>query len=134
MANEPVLVDTSCWIEYLNRPGTEIATTVESLVREDRAALTGIVLAEVSQGARTEHELSELHEALGAVVWIGITRGTYARAGGLAFELRRKGITVPITDCVIAAASESTGGCVLSLDAHFQEIAEIASLTVLPER
>lgn len=104
------------------------------MVRDDRAALTGIVLAELSQGARTERELSELHAALGAVVWIETTRETYARGGRLAVELRRKGITVPITDCIIAAASESAGGCVLTLDAHFQEIAEISSLTVLPER
>lgn len=134
MANKPVLVDTSCWIEYFNRPGAEAATAVEVLVCDDRAALTGVVLAELSQGVRTERELSELHAALGAVVWIEATRETYARAGKLAFELRRKGITAPITDCVIAAASESAGGCILTLDAHFQEIAEISSLVVLPER
>ena len=134
MASEPVLVDTSCWIEYFNRPGAEVATAVEAVVRDDRAALAGVVLAELSQGARTERELSELHAALGAVVWIETTRETYARAGRLAFELRRKGLTVPITDCVIAAASESAGGCVLTLDVHFQEIAEISSLTVLPQR
>lgn len=134
MASEPVLVDTSCWIEYFNRPGAEVATAVEAVVRDDRAALTGIVLAELSQGARTERELSELHAALGAVVWIETTRETYARAGRLAFELRRKGLTVPITDCVIAAASESAGGCVMTLDVHFQEIAEITSLTVFPQR
>jgi predicted nucleic acid-binding protein len=134
LANEPVLVDTSCWIEFFNRPGAVVATAVEAMVRDNRAALTGVVLAELSQGARTESELSELHTALGALVWIEATRETYARAGRLAFELRRKGITVPITDCVIAAASESAGGYVLTLDAHFQEIAEISSLTVLPER
>jgi predicted nucleic acid-binding protein len=134
LANEPVLVDTSCWIEYFNRPGAEVATAVEAMVRDDHAALTGIVLAELLQGVRTERESSELHTALGAVHWIEATPGTYARAGRLAFELRRKGITVPITDCMIAAASESAGGCVLTLDAHFQEIAEISSLTVLPER
>jgi predicted nucleic acid-binding protein len=134
LTNEPVLVDTSCWIEYFNRPGAEVATAVEAMVRDDRAALTGIVLAELSQGARTERELSELHAALGAVVWIEATRETYARAGTLAFQLRRKGITVPITDCIIAATSESAGGRVLTLDAHFHAIAEISSLTVLPER
>ena len=133
MASEPVLVDTSCWIEYFNRPGAEVATAVEAVVRDDRAALAGVVLAELSQGARTERELSELHAALGAVVWIETTRETYARAGRLAFELRGKGLTVPITDCVIAAASESAGGCVLTLDVHFQEIAEITSLTVFPQ-
>jgi predicted nucleic acid-binding protein len=103
------------------------------MIREDRAILTGVVLAELSQGARTENELSELLKALGAVDWIETTRETYARAGRLAFELRRDGITVPITDCVIAAASESVGGRILTLDTHFQKIAGISSLTVLPE-
>jgi predicted nucleic acid-binding protein len=116
LANEPVLVDTSCWIEYFNRPGAEVATAVEAMVRGDRAALTGIVLAELLQGVRTERESSELHTALGAVHWIEDTRETYARA------------------CVIAAASENVDGRVLTLDAHFQEIAGITSLTVLPER
>jgi predicted nucleic acid-binding protein len=132
LASEPVLVDTSCWIDYFNRPGTEIATAVEALVRDDRAALTGVVLAELSQGARNEYELSELGEALGAVDWIETTRETYTRASTLAFELRREGITVPITDCIIAAASEFVGGRILTLDTHFQEIAGIASLTLLP--
>ncbi|MGH3146176.1 MAG: PIN domain-containing protein, partial [Rubrobacter sp.] len=60
MANEPVLIDTSCWVEYFNRPGTEVAASVRAMIRDDRAALTGIVLAELSQGAQSERDLSEL--------------------------------------------------------------------------
>jgi predicted nucleic acid-binding protein len=134
LTNEPVLVDTSCWIEYFNRPGTEVAASVEALIRDDRAAITGIVLAELSQGARSEQELSELRGALAALTWIEATGETYARAGRLAFELRRKGVTVPVTDCVIAAASEYAGGHILTLDAHFQRLAEVASLTVFAGR
>ncbi len=131
MAIESVLIDTSYWIEYFNRPGTERAVAVETLVRDDRAALTGVILAELLQGARTEAELSELRSALAAVIWVRTTNSTYARAGTFGFELRRRGVTVPITDCVIAAAAESVGGRVLTLDAHFEELARYASLTLL---
>ena len=132
MASEPVLVDTSCWIEYFNRPGTETATAVEKAVRDDRAALTGVILAELSQGARTESELSRLRAALGAVRWVASSREVYERAGGIGFKLRRRGVTVPITDCVIAAAAESIGGHILTLDDHFTQISEVSALTVMP--
>lgn len=131
MANEPVLVDTSCWIEYFNRPGTESAIAVGGFIREDRAALTGVVLAELFQGARSEEELSRLRAALGAPKYIETSHETYVRAGGLGFKLRRRGVTVPTTDCVIAAAAESVGGRILTLDAHFTELAKVAALDIL---
>ena len=133
MASEPVLVDTSCWIEYFNRPGTPNAITVEAAIKEDRAALTGVILAELSQGARSEAELSRLKVALGAVRWVATSREVYERAGGIGFELRRRGVTVPITDCVIAAAAESIGGRIFTLDSHFAEISEVSEITVMPE-
>jgi hypothetical protein len=46
LTNEPLLVDTSYWIEHFNRPGTDGARAVEALIREDRAALAGVILAE----------------------------------------------------------------------------------------
>lgn len=127
-----MLVDTSCWIEYFNRPGTRNAAAVEEAIREDRAALTGIVLAELSQGAKTEDELSRLRAALGAVSWIETSREIYERTGGISFGLRRRGVKVPITDCLIAAAAESIGGRILTLDRHFAEISKVAELTVMP--
>lgn len=131
MANEPVLVDTSYWIEYFNRPGTEKADRVVFLVRDDRVAVTGVVLAELLQGARTAEELSELRSGLAAVTCIEVTIDAYARAGELGFGLRRRGVTVPITDCVLAAAAETVGGCILTLDGHFEELAREADLRLV---
>ncbi|MGB3682562.1 MAG: PIN domain-containing protein [Rubrobacteraceae bacterium] len=131
MTSDPVLIDTSCWIEYFNRPGKEIAIAVGNSIREDSASLTGVVLAELLQGARSEEESSRLREALGAVNYIGTSQRMYGRAGELGFTLRRRGITVPVTDCMIAAAAESAGGRILTLDSHFTELAKVASLDVL---
>ncbi len=132
MASEPVLVDTSCWIEYFNRPEEAAADAVRVLIQADRAVLNGVILAELLQGARTEREASRLRYALGAVSWAETSREVYGRAGDLGFQLRRRGVTAPITDCVIAASAETIGGRTLTLDGHFEELARTASLTLLP--
>lgn len=102
------------------------------MIRNDRAALAGVVMVELLQGARTGKELSELEEALTAVEWVPSTPDVYARAGALGFSLRRRGVTVPVTDCIIAAAAETVGGRVLTLDRHFQSLADVAEISVLP--
>ena len=132
MTSDPVLVDTSCWIEYFNRPAEETAETVRALILSDRAVVNGVVLAELLQGAGTKKEASELRYALGAVVWTETSREVYIRAGELGFQLRRRGVAVPITDCVIAASSETIGGLMLTLDGHFEDIALVGSITLLP--
>lgn len=134
MTNEPVLVDTSYWIEYFNRPGTKKADEVTVLIRDDRAAVTGVILAELLQGTRTVEEFDELRSALRAVGWVGMNEDIYARAGRLGFELRRRGVTVPTTDCVVAAAAESIGGRILTLDGHFEELARETSLKLVRTR
>jgi predicted nucleic acid-binding protein len=123
-----VLVDTSYWIEYFNRPEREQSRLVARLLVEDRVAIIGVVLAELLRGTRTGEEAAELRTALGAVVYVETDREVYTRAGMLGFELRRRGITVPTTDCIIAAAAESIGSRVLTLDAHFGEISKVASI------
>lgn len=47
MVNEPVLVDTSYRMEYFNRPQERRAEKVEAPICDDRAALTGVILAEL---------------------------------------------------------------------------------------
>lgn len=126
------MVDTSCWVEYFNRPEEEAANAVRVLIQADRAVLNGVILAELLQGARTAGEASELRYALGAVAWAETSREVYGRAGDLGFDLRRRGVTVPVTDCVIAASAETIGGRILTLDGHFEEIARYTCLTLLP--
>lgn len=126
----PVLIDTSCWIEFFNRPDTGHAESVRGLVSGDLAAITGVVLSELLQGTRTEMEFSDLGSALTAVVWVEAGREVYARAGELGFRLRRRGITVPVTDCVIAATAESAGASIFTLDEHFAHLARESGVEI----
>lgn len=58
------------------------------------------------------------------MVWVQVDREVYARAGGAGFGLRRRGVTVPVTDCVIATAAEYTRVGILTLDGHFAHLAQ----------
>lgn len=126
----PVLVDTSYWIEFFNRPESEYAENVRELVREDLAAITGVVLSELLQGSRTEEEYHDLESALTTTTWIEAGWGVYARAGELGFGLRRRGITIPMTDCMIAAAAESIEADILTLDQHFRHLERSISVSI----
>jgi predicted nucleic acid-binding protein len=116
------LIDTSYWIECFRHYESDVSEKVETFIREDRAAATGVVLAEFLQGARTEAEMEEVKTSLEAVHWIETNERLYARAGEIGFELRRKGIAIPTMGCIVAAAAESIGGDLLTLDGHFGDI------------
>ena len=133
MPNDPVLVDTSYWIEFFNRPESEEAARVRDLIQDDRAVLAGVVIAELLQGARTDAELAELRAALAALECVETTPELYARAGTLGFDLRRRGVTVPVTDCIIAAAAETIGGRLLTSDRHFRSLSNVADLNLVPD-
>ncbi len=65
--NSPALIDTSYWIEYFRRYESDVSERVEEFIRDDQAAVTGVVLAELFQGARTNAEVEEVRASLGAV-------------------------------------------------------------------
>lgn len=123
-----VLIDTSCWVEYLNRPESEVGKRVRRLVEDDTAAVNCIVTAELVQGTRNEDEREALGEALEAPTRLEMNGGVCRRAGELGFKLRRSGVTVPVTDCLIAASAEAAPARLFTLDAHFEELKRVSSI------
>ena len=50
------LVDTSVWVEFLRGKKTVIKKRLENLLDENRAAVTGIILAELLTGIGNEKD------------------------------------------------------------------------------
>jgi predicted nucleic acid-binding protein len=117
-----VIVDTSAWIPFFNRPQSSEKRIIEELIDRDEVAIVGIVLAELLQGCRSQEERHELKEALLALPYLGVSQATWIAAGEISAGLLRKGITLPLSDLVIAAAAIEHHCSVYSLDAHFQKI------------
>lgn len=121
MTEGGVIVDTSILIEFFK--GTEgIAGEVSSLLQENRVIITGIVLAELLQGMKNLKEELMLDDFLLAVTMLELTTNIWLKAGKLALSLRRKGISLPLTDVAIATLAIEHNLSVFTLDRHFEQI------------
>jgi predicted nucleic acid-binding protein len=117
-----VIADTSVWIPFFNRPDSAEKTALDMLIDADEVVLVGVVLAELLQGCRTLSERAALSEALLALRYFEVTQATWSKSGDLSAHLLRKGVTVPLSDVLIAALAIEHDCHVYSLDAHFKKI------------
>jgi len=122
LASPRVLVDTSAWIELLNRPDSPEKRSLDALIDSDRVALCGVVVAELLQGTRTKREFALLRERLAVFPLMETTHAVWQRAAELAFQLRRKGVTLPLTDLAVAATAMTNSLLVFAKDVHFDRI------------
>jgi tRNA(fMet)-specific endonuclease VapC len=126
-----IIVDTSVWIEYLkNKP-----TLAEILDRQLLAGdifTVGPVIAELLQGAKTEKDYRMLKNSIDGLPFIETSFENWALAGDISYKLRQKGITIPITDCVIAAVAIYNNASVMTYDRHFANIPNL-KLENIPE-
>lgn len=120
-----VLVDTSIWIEYFNKPDSNAGKSLENLLKEGRVFLTGIILTELLQGAKIEKEFESILESMLALPFLETTLNTWIQAGRISFALRKKDITIPTTDLIIASLSLENNCKIFTLDLHFNKIPRI---------
>lgn len=120
--NARVLVDTSAWVEFFKQRTSPVSDRVADLVRADRTVTTGVVLAELLHGARGARERERIIRTLGSLPYWETTREDWLRAGDLLAGLRAHGVTVPLTDAVLAALCLGHDVPILTLDRHFSQV------------
>ena len=117
-----VLVDTSVWIEYFLRKNALVEKEMDSLLRSEEVATTGLVLAELRQGCRTPNQLTLMIEAMQPLFYLETDRPTWLRAGELAAEASARGYTLGIGDCILAALALREHCLLFTLDHDFKRI------------
>jgi predicted nucleic acid-binding protein len=76
------------------------------------------------QGAASDKELRVVRDLANVPEMIGDETQTWLEAGSLSNRLRKRGITVGLSDCLIACAARGRGSAVMTLDAHFKSLQE----------
>ena len=132
MPNDTFLVDTSAWLFALRKDANpEIKSRLDTLLREDIVLITGIIKLELLGGTRTREEFSRLKSRLDALPYVSIEEPLlWDLAYEMAFDLRRKGVTIPYTDILIASAAIKEDIILLHADAHFDQVAKHSKLRV----
>jgi tRNA(fMet)-specific endonuclease VapC len=128
--NTKIIVDTCVWIDFFRNPESNISLRLKQLLLERRVVMVGIVLAELLQGIKSPKEAKTVKEALGRLPYLEITKEMWEKAGDLASSLRKGGKTIPLSDLLIAAASQLADHEVFTVDPHFNEVEGVRLHTV----
>ncbi len=120
-----VLADTSIWVEYFNRPKSEYAKRLAEFLEIEVVYITGIILAELLQGAKTHAKFNLLRNNLKVLPLLKETDKTWEKVGKLSFDLQRKGIVIPLSDCLIAVLAQENNCQVFTLDNHFTYVPQL---------
>jgi predicted nucleic acid-binding protein len=124
-----VLVDTSVWIDFF-RGDSRAITRLDPLLQDDRAAVSGPIVAEVTSGARTPAVFQELRARLGSLVTLEAPNDVWDRVAAARFSLARRGTQAHLVDLLIALTASHTGHALLTRDRDFTAIAEVVPLDV----
>jgi predicted nucleic acid-binding protein len=117
-----IIADTSVWIEFFRDEKSLISTHLQGLLRSGRVALTGMVLAEILQGIKGAREAAMVRKSLEPLSFIETSREMWQTAGEMSASLRRKGLTIPLSDILIASVALSKECEVFTTDPHFDSI------------
>ena len=115
------MVDTSAWVDFF-RGTSKTADAVSKLIEKGQATICGVISYELIQGAKSDDEAFNLSAVLSALNYIELTSDLWIRAGNISSGLRRKGITLPMSDLLIGAIALEHGLEVLTTDEHFASI------------
>jgi predicted nucleic acid-binding protein len=121
-----ILLDTSAWIEILNRPQPP-----QSLPDLDAVATCGPVLQEVLQGVRDVPQAAEIRLRLLALPLVGdpLPVHTFCEAADVYRRGRRQGYSIRSSvDCLIAAIAIENGLPVWHCDRDFDLLAKFTPL------
>jgi hypothetical protein len=116
-----ILIDTSAWVDFF-RGTSDTADAVAELIEKGQASICGVISYELIQGAKSDDEALHLSGVLSALHYIEMTSDLWIKAGSISAGLRRKGITLPMSDLLIGAIALEHGLEVLTLDDHFASI------------
>jgi hypothetical protein len=121
MIKDGVIADTSVLIDFL-KGETPVSNAVTSLLEKKRIVITGIIIAELLQGIKNPKEEHIISELLTGIAILEADTAMWIQAGKLSASLRRKGVSLPLTDVAVAALAIENNLSVFTLDKHFEQI------------
>jgi len=123
------LVDSSLLIEgFKDRGRLSARQRVAELIAVNGLAFWELIAGELLLGARTQREFTDIEYYLLGLRELPAPPDVWRRAARLGFDLRRKGVTVPLIDLSVAVVAMYHEVPLVSMDKHFELIAEVCDL------
>jgi predicted nucleic acid-binding protein len=127
--NDYVMIDSSCWVEFLRGGNKDIADKVEGLIESDRAAICGIVELEIIQGIRNKNQSVLIRNLFGIIKYYDFERKDFINSGDSIKKLRSEGITIAPSHALIAELCIRNKLSLMTLDKDFKKVKGLLILT-----
>ena len=132
---EPVLVDTSVWVDWFNEKNKITGQTDFLSIYFDQEIpvyITAVILQEVLQGVRKDNMYKQVEEVLLRVSMLLLDPIEAAVGAAILYRtLRKKGVTIrKSNDCLIAHYAIFYDIPILHNDVDFDQIARYAPLRI----
>jgi predicted nucleic acid-binding protein len=121
MPASPVLADSSFYIQLLRQQQDPLRALAVAASTGD-VAVCGVVRCEVGRALRPAALRQRFQSFWDVMINVPTDNRLWAAAEQGLWELDRTGITVPLTDMVIACCARRIGAVVLTYDHHFNLI------------
>ena len=93
----------------------------------------GVVMTEVCRGMRVRRLYEAARQDFAVMCWVPTTEKIWAEASDLAWNLAAHGVTMQITDLVIAVSALAVDAAVLTLDSDFRSVPGLRVLEKLED-
>lgn len=120
--SDKILIDTCAWVAFLRSGEGALAARVTQAISDDTAMLCGVTVTELLQGAKGNKEKQQLDFLFANVPCVPVEPSDWVTAGHTLQTLRAQGITLPLTDALIATIAKRKTIPVLTIDVHFQHL------------
>ncbi len=120
-----VLIDTSAWIAFF-RGHEPLASRVDAALADGSAAVCGMIELEVLQNVRPGEE--DVRSLMRSTLRLRTDEADYREAGERLAGLRRRGVTLPVTDGLIAQVALRYQVPLLEFDKHFEHIEDLVRI------
>lgn len=129
-----IVVDTSAWVEFLRRTGSDVNLRLRRALEErEKVAVTELVIGEVLAGTRSRSELDGLRALMHSFTLLRLGGlGGYEEAAALSRACRAGGESIgSLTEALVAVPAIRAGAPVLHADADFDKLARHTPLQVI---
>ncbi len=120
-----VLIDTCIWGPFFSRKASAHKTAVRKLLKEDRAAIVGPILAETLLGFKKTEEADWVASALEGSRYFDLAWDDWCAAANLGRQLAAGGHDLPLSDLCLAAVAKRIQCQVYTIDPHFDVIPDL---------
>jgi len=114
-----LLPDTSVWVDYLRGRNPETVAELDSYFERESVDVHRPIVADLLAGTAPDQR-EDLWLAIGSLPWADLDRAAWRQVGEVANDLRRRGVSVPLTDVVIAVAAARSDAGLWTHDRDFE--------------